>query len=143
MKIKATNYIELFDLLNLTLPLPVYFSNTTQCRGDNYWAKGPLVCKISDDFRNVQLNMSINGRYNPYPRRLKEDCYDDGCDVFDAESEHLVPKHGRRLIEHFIPGNTEMLLTFTNIISSVSTRPTTGVFTYNLTSNKAAPLEYS
>lgn len=136
-KIKATNYIELFDVLNLTLPLPVYFSNTTKCRGDNYWAKGPLLCKISDDFRMVELNMSINGFYNPYYRKLSE-CEDGLCDTFEPGSI----KHGRRLYERNIPANTEMLITFTNVIPSVSMRPTSGPLVYNLTSYLGAPLEY-
>jgi hypothetical protein len=70
IKIKATNYIELFDILALKLPVPLLFTNLTECRGDNFWTKGPMLCNITDDFKEVAVNMSINGRYNTYYRKL-------------------------------------------------------------------------
>jgi hypothetical protein len=70
LKIKATNYIELFDTLDLRLPKPIYFTNETTCKGENYWTKGTIRCNISSDLRDVTLNLSINGRYNTYYRKL-------------------------------------------------------------------------
>jgi len=79
--------------------------------------------------------MSINGRYIPYRRRNLQD-----IGIFEGE-EDCESSHGRRLIEKSIPANSEMLITFTNMVPSISLRPTLGAISYNLTSWRGDPLE--
>lgn len=95
--------------------------------------------------------MSIAGRYNSYYRKLKEKtidlCFegddkcleDDSNDRFDFNDE--LPTRGRRLYERYIPADTEMMITFTNMTPAVSLRPTSGMIAYNLTSYTGAALE--
>jgi hypothetical protein len=75
-QIRATNYIELEDVIQLKLPRPLHFTGNTTCFGDGFWAKGDLRCNVSGDLLTVDIAMSINGRYLRYRRNLEADGID-------------------------------------------------------------------
>lgn len=138
--IRPTNYIEVNDVMRLKIPRPLHFTDNTICRGDGYWAKGTLECTQSGDKLTAEIKMSINGKYVINSRReLGENENDD-----DSDSDDFVPQtnfRGRRLLDQFIPSNSLMLVTLTNISSTDSLRPSTGIVEYSLTSVDEKPLE--
>lgn len=66
--------------------------------------------------------MSINGKY-------------------DINRRNLMAERGRQLAERIIPSNSLMLITMTNISSTVSLRPFKGDLFYKLTTVTGSPLE--
>jgi len=114
MIVKATNYLESDDNIELLLPRPFGYTDATECYGTSFWLSGFLNCNKSGDLQTVIANVSVAGRYiTRYNRRLE--------DTLD-----LHEPRGRELITYKIPAGDSYSLTLTNISVPGSMRPSVG-----------------
>lgn len=108
------NYIDVYDIITISLKEPLHFENSSRCYGDGYWVGVEEIrCKVQGNMRVVDVEMAVAGRYWDYNWTSR---------WLEQEDEHSESKK-RRLYEELIPGNSPVIITLSDIRMPPTLRP--------------------
>ena len=116
-QIKGANYLEAGDIIKITMPSPVRFTDDTLCYGTSYWMEGPLNCTFSGDLQTVYAEVVVGRVIIPEETGV---------------GRLLEANQRRQLQNNIIPANAIFNLLFTSITSPTSLRPADGSIEYEV-----------